>query len=110
MEGMHIVRDLLQKNDWMTRIDLKDAYFSIPINPQYQNFLRFKWQTRAYQFTYLPFGLASAPRVFTRFFAKLWGSYAAKGYVVSFLSLPQEKMEVHVIIKEAKVILELQKI
>ena len=43
MEGMHVVRDL-QKNDWMTRIDLKDAYFSIPIDPRYQSFLQFKWQ------------------------------------------------------------------
>ena len=25
MEGMHIVRDLLQRGDWMTRIDIKDA-------------------------------------------------------------------------------------
>ncbi len=39
---MHIVRDLLQKNDWMTRINLKDAYFSIPIHPQHQKYLRFK--------------------------------------------------------------------
>jgi hypothetical protein len=78
MEGMHIVRDL-QKNDWMTRIDLKDAYFSILINPQYQKFLRFKWQTRAYQFTCLPFGLASAPRVFTKILHPVVGFLRSKG-------------------------------
>lgn len=26
MEGMHIVRNLLHKGDWMTRLDLKNAY------------------------------------------------------------------------------------
>ena len=41
MEGMHIVRDLLQRGNWMTRIDIKDAYFAIPIHPQHQKFLRF---------------------------------------------------------------------
>lgn len=61
MEGMHVVRDLLQKNDWMTRIDLKDAYFSVPIHPQHRKFLRFRWQEKCFQFTCLPFGLASAP-------------------------------------------------
>ena len=25
MEGMHIVRDLLQRGDWMTRIDVKNV-------------------------------------------------------------------------------------
>ena len=33
LDGMHVVRDLLQKNDWMTRINLKYAYFSISIVP-----------------------------------------------------------------------------
>ena len=31
MEGTHLLRDLLQPNDWMGKIDLKDAYFVIPI-------------------------------------------------------------------------------
>ena len=68
MEGMHVVRNLLQKNDWMIRIDLEDAYFLIPIDPQHQSFLWFKRQKRAWadQFTCLPFGLSSAPRVFTK--------------------------------------------
>ena len=86
MEGMHVVRDLLQKNDWMTRIDLKDAYFSIPIHSEYQKFLRFRWEKKSFQFTCLPFGLASAPRVFTKILRPVvFFFYAAKAFAVSFI-------------------------
>ena len=30
MEGIHVVKDLLRQGDWLTRINLKDVYFSIP--------------------------------------------------------------------------------
>ena len=66
MEGMHTVRDLVQPNDWMTKIDLKDAYFTIPIKEKHQKFLRFTIEDRSFQFTCLPFGLSSAPWVFTK--------------------------------------------
>ena len=49
----------------MTKIDLKDAYFSVAIHPQSQKFLRFLWQNKAFQFCSLPFGLNIAPSLFT---------------------------------------------
>ena len=48
MEGIHVVKDLLRQGDWLTRIDLKDAYFSIPIHTQDRKYLRFLWQKRAF--------------------------------------------------------------
>ena len=66
MEGTHLLRDLLQPNDWMGKIDLKDAYFVIPIWENHQKFLRFLWKDSVMEFACLPFGLASAPRIFTK--------------------------------------------
>ena len=43
MEGVHVVRDLLQKGDWMCRIDLKDAYFAMPVCREHQPLLHFIW-------------------------------------------------------------------
>ena len=41
MEGMHIVRDLFQTQDWMTRLDLKDVYLAMPVHHKHRKFLRF---------------------------------------------------------------------
>ena len=47
-------------------VDLKDAYFSIPASSHDRKFLRFRWQGKMYQFNCLPFGLSSAPWIFTK--------------------------------------------
>ena len=56
----------IKPGDWFVTIDLKDAYFHIPIYPRHQKFLRFAFEGKAYQFCSLPFGPALAPRVFTK--------------------------------------------
>ena len=69
----------IQENDWFTTIDLKDAYFHIPIAPHHRHFLRFAFEGQAYQFCVLPFGIALAPRVFTRCVAAALGPLQAQG-------------------------------
>lgn len=66
MEGLHVVGDLLQKGDWMCQVDLKDAYFAIKIWSKHRPLLHFIGGMEMFQFTCLPFGLASVPRVFTK--------------------------------------------
>ena len=43
MENLATVKSLLRQGHFMTKIDLKDAYFSVAIHPQNQKFLRFLW-------------------------------------------------------------------
>ncbi|KAM4747505.1 uncharacterized protein WCC33_005072 [Rhinophrynus dorsalis] len=66
MEGIHLLRDLLLPSDWLVKIDLQDAYLTVPMAPTSQVFLRFRWHGRIWQFTCLPFGLSSAPWCFTK--------------------------------------------
>ena len=63
LEGMG---ELLRMDDWMVRVDLKDAYFTIPIHSNHQPYLRFMVGQKHYQFTCLPFGLSCAPWTFTK--------------------------------------------
>ena len=66
MESLSCLKTLLLKGDFMTNIDLKDSYLSVPIHQSSQKFLRFIWEGTCYQFKALPFGLCSAPRIFTK--------------------------------------------
>jgi len=66
MEGFHMVKDLVKPGDWLAKIDLKDAYFLVPIDPSHRKYLQFQWQDSLYQFQCLPFGLSCAPRTFTK--------------------------------------------
>src|SRR4029434_10351877 len=56
----------MRPNDLFITIDLKDAYFHVPIHHRHRRYLRFAFGGIAYQFNALPFGLALAPRVFTK--------------------------------------------
>lgn len=66
MEDLKVVADSLRPLDFMCKIDLRDAYFAIPIHPAHQKLLCFQFKNVTYQFKCLPFGLTSAPRVFTK--------------------------------------------
>ena len=50
----------------MAKIDLKDAYFAVPIDKKDRQYLRFRWRNKMFQFNCLPFGLSCAPWVFTK--------------------------------------------
>ncbi len=56
----------VQEGDWFVTIDLKDAYFHIQFVQRHRRFLRFAFGGKAYQYKVLPFGLALAPRTFTK--------------------------------------------
>lgn len=66
LESITMLTDLLGKDMWMCKLDLKDAYFSIPVRVSDRKFLQFVWNDITYQYTCLPFGLCTAPYVFTK--------------------------------------------
>ena len=66
METVRSILAAVRPSDFAVSLDLSDAYFHILIHPAYRKFLRFTDGTSVFQFRALPFGLTSAPRVFTR--------------------------------------------
>ena len=43
MEGLQNLKYMLQKGDYMCKLDLKDAYFSVPLEKNSRQFVRFRW-------------------------------------------------------------------
>ena len=79
METVRTVLAAIHKDDWMTSVDLKDAYFQIPIHRESRRYLRFIWKGQLYQFRVLCFGLSTAPQVFTRMMAPISAALHQRG-------------------------------
>ena len=61
-----LILNLIKENDFFMSIDMSDAYFSVPIDDNYQKYLKFSWKGILYKFVCLLFGLKSSPYVFTK--------------------------------------------
>ena len=61
METPESIRTSLVPGEWVSSIDLSDAYLHIPIHLNSRKYLRFCHRSQVFQFTSLPFGLATAP-------------------------------------------------
>ena len=66
MESLQIAKNLIQPGDFLMKLDLKDAYYTVPVHQEHRRYLCFRYQGTLYEFCCLPFGLSSAPRAFTK--------------------------------------------
>ena len=65
METPESIRTSLIPGEWVSSIDLSNAYLHIPIHPNSRKYLRFCHKSQVFQLTSLPFLLVTAPQVFT---------------------------------------------
>ena len=65
METQESIRTSLIPGEWVLSIELSDAYLHLPIHRNSRQYLRFCHRSQVFQFTSLPFGLATALQVFT---------------------------------------------
>jgi hypothetical protein len=66
MEGLGTARQLVRRDDFMTTLDITEAYPHLLISPEHRRYFRFVWEGVHYQYRALCFGVASAPRIFTK--------------------------------------------
>ena len=59
-EGIKSVADLIEPNDELITVDLKDGFHHVKIHPNFQKFLGISWSGR-YVWQVLPFGVQCAP-------------------------------------------------
>ena len=105
METVASVLNAVQENDLLASLDLKDAYFQVPVHSSSRKFLRFVSQGTVYQFKVLCFGLSTAPQVFTRVFAAVSAWAHTRGiqflrYLDDWLVLASSEAKAHQHIQE----------
>jgi len=66
LEDWRTVIRLMLLGSQMATLDLEDAYLLVPIEEQHRKYLRFQWRSTTYEYTALPFGLSTAPYIFTK--------------------------------------------
>ena len=66
MEDVSLLKYVLKQGDFMTKLDLKDAYLTVLLDKKLTIYLRFVWRGVQYQFTCLPFSFSSSGRIFTK--------------------------------------------
>ena len=81
METLKQALELITQDCWFASLDLKDAYFSIWVEEQSQEYLKFVWQGKVFKFTVFPNGLACCPRLFTKILKPVMAYLHQLGFV-----------------------------
>ena len=82
MDNIYTVLKLVSRDCWMSSLDLKDAYYSVPIHPESQSFLKFYYNGNLYKFQVFPNGLSSCPRRFTKLLKPVLATLRLEGHVI----------------------------
>lgn len=78
---MRTVLKLINPGYYIGKNDLKNAYFLIPVSNKDRKYLRFIFQDTIYEFTCLPFGLNTAPYVFTKIMKSVISCLRSQGFI-----------------------------
>lgn len=95
MEDYRSVLKLLAKNAFMCTLDLKNAYYTIPIYKRHRKYLCFKFDNKIYQFNCLLFSLCRAPFTFTKICKPISSWFRSQGitctlYLDNFLIIVRD--------------------
>ena len=84
IEDWKVAKRLIGPNDYMATLDLKDAYYLVPIKKKDRKFLRFSYRGELFEFNCLPFGLNVAPYVFTKLLKPVAAYLRKRGFTSVF--------------------------
>lgn len=60
------VSKIIQRGDYMVKLDISNAYYHIPIKVSHRRFLTLAFKNKIFNMNCLPFGLSSAPSMFAK--------------------------------------------
>lgn len=66
MQPLRSILGCIREGDLLQSVDLREAYLHVPIHPVHHKYLCFAYANRHFQYRAMPFGLSSAPQMFTK--------------------------------------------
>ena len=84
LDHIQSIMPYLQKGQWAVKIDLKDAYFHLPVHPLLRPYLRFQVEKDIWEFQASCFGLSVLPQLFMSIMKpleKLWRTQGIRVFV-----------------------------
>ena len=80
---LETVVKMMKPGCFMASVDLRDAYYTVPVHPEHRKYLKFLFSGTLYEYTCLPNGLSSAPRIFTKLLKPVFATLHEQGYLNS---------------------------
>ena len=81
MDSLNTALQMVKPGCFMASIDLKDAYYSVPIATAHQKYLTFQWRGKLYEHVCFPNGLAFCPRKFTKLLKPIYSHLRQLGHL-----------------------------
>ena len=81
MDNIWTAIRMMKPGCYMASIDLKEAYYSVPISSTDKKFLKFEWKGTLYQFVSFPNGLTLCPRKFTKLLKSVFSVLRQQGHI-----------------------------
>ena len=83
LDNLGSVIKLMRPNCFMATIDLKDAYYSVPVSEKHQKYLKFYWKGHYYKLTCFPNGLCFCPWKFTKLIKPVHSCLRLQGHILA---------------------------
>ncbi|CAD6995745.1 unnamed protein product [Ceratitis capitata] len=85
MTMMDDVVDKLQRGKVFSTLDLKDAFFHVPVESNSKKYTAFVTHRGQYEFNYAPFGISNSPAVFCRLISVIFKDLISEGTIVVYM-------------------------
>ncbi|MES9884831.1 MAG: reverse transcriptase domain-containing protein [Sedimenticola sp.] len=80
MDTFETALTMITKDCYMASIDLRHAYYSVPVAEEHQKLLKFSWRGILYAYVCLPNGICCAPRIFTKLLKPVYATLRKLGH------------------------------
>ena len=80
MDTLASAINMMKPHCFIVSLDLKDAYYSVPIASTDQKYLKFVWDGQLYKFVCFPNGLACCPPMFTKLWKPVYANLRQQGH------------------------------